>query len=316
MSNKKIEFNFSPDLAQKYSNLVIREIPLSATGVTSRVFYYLNDKKLIDYKTKEEGDKREWVKLNYFEAFWLMIIKELRVFGIPDKHIIGIKSVLFKTTAQLYEVGLLSKAELMTQFESLNINVEEPVNLNQTFEDYLDRMDKIPESDIPFITIIGGALTALILLNDSPVMVLTPNVDPETMKKVPLKLEVLSEYDISVDSQMGGWINSKISKLTIPLRPIFEELFKSEIKNEQFLHYRLITDKENQILDIIQKEDFKEIVIKKTESEPVVLVKGKGEIKGDKVKEIRKILGVKDYDNITLKFRNDKHIYYENESKH
>ena len=48
MRNKRIELNFSsPELSQKYSNLILREIPLSATGVTSRVYFYLKDKKLV-----------------------------------------------------------------------------------------------------------------------------------------------------------------------------------------------------------------------------------------------------------------------------
>lgn len=316
MSNNKMDFNFSPGLAQQYSNLILREIPLSATGITSRVFHYWNKEKLIEYKVTKKGDKREMVKLNYFEAFWLMIIKELRVFGIPDKHIKGIRSVLFKTTAQLYRDGLINKDEFLMQFESLSVNGEDLSDLNQTIDDYLEGIEKIPESDIPFLTTLGGVLSMLILLNGSPVLLLMPNTDLEKMDETPLTLHIISEYENLTENQPNEWININISKLTIPLRPIFEKLFLTEIKNEQFLHYRLITDKENQILDLIQKGDFKEIVIKMTGEEPVIQIKNKGEIVGDKVKEIRKILGVKDYENITLKFRNDKHIYYENESKH
>ena len=68
-------------------------------------------------------------------------------------------------------------------------------------------------------------------------------------------------------------------------------------------------------MDLIQEGDFKEIVIKMSGDEPVFNVKNKGEFVGDKAKEIRKILGIKNYKNTTLVFRNDKHIYYENESK-
>ena len=66
MRNKKIDLNFSsPELSQKYSNLILREIPLSATGVSSRVFFYLKDKKLIDYKVAKATDK---ILINYFLA--------------------------------------------------------------------------------------------------------------------------------------------------------------------------------------------------------------------------------------------------------
>ncbi|MDG1394944.1 MAG: hypothetical protein P8P86_00120 [Flavobacteriales bacterium] len=316
MSNKKIGFNFSsPELAQKYSNLTLREIPLSATGVSSRVFFYLKDKKLIDYKVAKATDKKSWVKLNYFEAFWLMMIKEFRVFGIPDRHIKLIKSALFKTTAELYKEGHFEKEVLMKQLGMIWMNEDEKEEMHQEFDDYLEGVEKIPESDLIYLTLMGGIISILLLTSDMPVFVLVPNTNPETMKDAPLIIELITEL-VSSEIQMSNEsINPHTSKLTIPLRPIFEKLFMSDIKNKLFLHYRLITDKENQILDLIQEGDFKEIVIKMSGDEPVFNVKNKGEFVGDKAKEIRKILGIKNYKNITLVFRNDKHIYYENESK-
>jgi hypothetical protein len=316
MRNKKIEFNFSsPELSQKYSNLILREIPLSATGVSSRVFFYLKDKKLIDYKVSKATDKKSWVKLNYFEAFWLMMIKEFRVFGIPDRHIKVIKSALFKTTAELYKEGDFEKETLMKQLGMIWMNEDEREEMHQEFDDYLEGVEKIPDADLIYLTSIGGIVSTLLLSSDMPVFVLVPNTNPETMKDAPLMIEVITEL-VPSDLQISNeGLNPHVSKLTIPLRPIFEKLFTSEIKNELFLHYRLITDKEKQILDLIQEGDFKEIVIKMSEGEPVLNIKNKGEFVGDKVKEIRKILGIKNYKNITLVFRNDKHIYYENESK-
>lgn len=316
MRHKKIELNFSsPELSQKYSNLILREIPLSATGVTSRVFFYLKNKKLIDYKNSNASDKKSWVKLNYFEAFWLMMIKEFRIFGIPDRHIKLIKLMLFKTTAELYKEGHFEKELLMKQLGMIWMNEDEREEMHQTFDDYLEGIEKIPEEDLMYLTLIGGIVSRLLLSSDMPVFVLVPNTNPETMKDAPLMFDVITEF-VPSDLQMSNeFVNPNISKLTIPLRPIFEKLFTSGIKNELFLHYRLITDKEKQILDLIQEGDFKEIVIKMSEGEPVLKIKNKGEFIGDKAKEIRKILGIKNYKNITLVFRNDKHIYYENESK-
>ena len=316
MRHKKIELNFSShELSQKYSNLILREIPLSATGVTSRVFFYLKNKKLIDYTNSNASDKKSWVKLNYFEAFWLMMIKEFRIFGIPDRHIKLIKLMLFKTTAELYKEGHFEKELLMKQLGMIWMNEDEREEMHQTFDDYLEGIEKIPEEDLMYLTLIGGIVSRLLLSSDMPVFVLVPNTNPETMKDAPLMFDVITEF-VPSDLQMSNeFVNPNISKLTIPLRPIFEKLFTSGIKNELFLHYRLITDKEKQILDLIQEGDFKEIVIKMSEGEPVLKIKNKGEFIGDKAKEIRKILGIKNYKNITLVFRNDKHIYYENESK-
>ena len=244
-----------------------------------------------------------------------MMIKEFRVFGIPDRHIKLIKSALFKTTAELYKEGHFEKEVLMKQLGMIWMNEDEREEMHQDFDDYLEGVEKIPDSDLIYLTSIGGIVSTLLLSSDMPVFVLVPNTNPETMKDAPLMIDVITEL-VPSDLQMSNeGLNPHISKLTIPLRPIFEKLFTSEIKNELFLHYRLITDKEKQILDLIQEGDFKEIVIKMSEGEPVLNIKNKGEFVGDKVKEIRKILGIKNYKNITLIFRNDKHIYYENESK-
>ena len=229
--------------------------------------------------------------------------------------LISIKSALFKTTAELYKEGHFEKEVLMKQLGMIWMNEDEREEMHQDFDDYLEGVEKIPDSDLIYLTSIGGIVSTLLLSSDMPVFVLVPNTNPETMKDAPLMIGVITEL-VPADLQMSSeWLNPHISKLTIPLRPIFEKLFTSEIKNELFLHYRLITDKEKQILDLIQEGDFKEIVIKMSEGEPVLNIKNKGEFVGDKVKEIRKILGIKNYKNITLIFRNDKHIYYENESK-
>lgn len=315
MSNINEDWNFTPELSQKYSNLILREIPLSATGVSSRVFFYWKEKELIAYKTDDDSDKRSWVKLNYFEAFWLMMIKELRVFGIPDKHIRAIREILFKTPADLYQEGYYDRDTFLQTVGLFPVTESEREEMIKSLDDYLEGIEKVPKSDHLYVTLLGSIVSTLLLTNDQPVFFLAPNTDPETMDKKPLIIDVFTKFLTPELQQKNEWINQDIPMLTIPLRPIFAKIFESGIKDKLLLQYRLITDKESQILDLIQKGDFKEITIKMNENEPVLNVKNKGEIVGDKVKEIRRILGVKNYKNITLTFRNDKHIYYENESK-
>ena len=59
----------------------------------------------------------------------------------------------------------------------------------------------------------------------------------------------------------------------------------------------------------MRDDDYKEITIKKGNDGFLHLEsKSQLEIKNEKAKEIRKIMGLKDYDRIELIQRNDKHI--------
>ena len=64
---------------------------ISDLGVTSRVF---SNWKLNNVIPKDDG--RQWVRLNFFEFFWIQIIKDLRDLGIPLERIAKVKDQLFQ----------------------------------------------------------------------------------------------------------------------------------------------------------------------------------------------------------------------------
>ena len=64
---------------------------ISDLGVTSRVF---SNWKLNNVIPKDDG--RQWVRLNFFEFFWIQIIKDLRDLGIPLERIATVKDQLFQ----------------------------------------------------------------------------------------------------------------------------------------------------------------------------------------------------------------------------
>jgi hypothetical protein len=64
---------------------------ISDLGVTSRVF---SNWKLNNVIPKDDG--RQWVRLNFFEFFWIQIIKDLRDLGIPLDRIATVKDQLFQ----------------------------------------------------------------------------------------------------------------------------------------------------------------------------------------------------------------------------
>jgi hypothetical protein len=64
---------------------------ISDLGVTSRVF---SNWKLNNVIPKDDG--RQWVRLNFFEYFWIQMIIDLRNLGIPLERIAKVKDQLFQ----------------------------------------------------------------------------------------------------------------------------------------------------------------------------------------------------------------------------
>lgn len=307
---KKGDLNINSELNSKYTNLKNKLISLSEIGITSRVFSYWKNNELIVYNT--ESIKRSKVLLNYFDAFWLMIIKELRLFGIPDNIIVEIRKTLYSTIIDSYKNGLVSKDELLKYLYGFDASGEEEEFKNY-YNNILEGIEKIPEDDLIYMSLIGSIITSILIMNDEPNLIILALKDDKTNPTESLTIHLSSINEDTTSEILKKIYNPYNSRLTIPLKPIYDKLFLTDIKTTSLLQYRLISDKENQILELIKKGDFKELIIKMPDNELTVTVKNNGEIKGDKVKEIRKLLGVKGYKNITLKFRNDKHIYFENE---
>ena len=137
------------------------------------------------------------------------------------------------------------------------------------------------------------------------------NLDENTKEVIPVRGLIESKF--TETNQTGTDLSS--ASIRLPLRPIYEKIFESNIKDETFQAYKLITEKEAEILEIIRSGEFKELIVTPGKKEPKIKLTSSGSIKGDKVKEIRKLLGLKEYQSLTLKFRNDKDIYFENTLK-
>ena len=78
----------------------------------------------------------------------------------------------------------------------------------------------------------------------------------------------------------------------------------------------MFTKEEQQILEIFRKDDFKEIIIyKEKENNYIITTTNSIELKGEQANELRKILGLKQYQKAEIIYRNDKHIVVNNIKK-
>jgi hypothetical protein len=95
--------------------------------------------------------------------------------------------------------------------------------------------------------------------------------------------------------------------------------FLDKPQNETNLFYwGFINDDEKKVLDAIRSKEFKELTIRLNgpkKEEMILEAMIDGDILEQKAKEIKRILGLNQYSELTLKYRNDKHIYFKNKTR-
>lgn len=71
------------------------------------------------------------------------------------------------------------------------------------------------------------------------------------------------------------------------------------------------------VIKAIREKDFKEIVIKQDEKKESIIIEVEkdGVIIDEKAKEVKRILGLNEYSEVTIKFRNDKNLYFKNKTQ-
>lgn len=85
---------------QQYTQLSKKHFKLADLDISPREFYLWKSKglsPLADKNTVEE-DKREWVRLDFTQYIWLMMVKTLRGFGYSFENIKQCKDSLFNQT--------------------------------------------------------------------------------------------------------------------------------------------------------------------------------------------------------------------------
>ena len=96
---------------------------------------------------------------------------------------------------------------------------------------------------------------------------------------------------------------------SLPIRPFFELIFTDDDYFKYCVDFELFDSKEQQLLEIIKSDDYKEIIISKGKN-GVLTIKSsyEKEVKDEKAKELKKLLGLNQYEKAEVIFRNDKHL--------
>ena len=293
-----------------YPKIAESFMPLSITGVSARTYLHWKNQGLIPNSSSNENSnegQREWVRLNLFDFVWLKIIQVMRDFGIPIKTIKETKDLLFTD----FVTDLVNDKEEYLRFlkEDSDTAIEDIISTEKAIDLLKATIGNNPEEYEPFTTVIGSMVTNLFLLNDKGSVIINKDkgefdIDFFTYKTMDdFKMHILPLLDRP--------------HIQIPIRKLIEDFF-DDPKSEKFVEgYELLNLKERKVIKAIRQKDFKEIVIKRDDKNESIIIEIErdGELLDQKARDVRRVLGLNDYSEVTIKYRNDKHMYFKNKTR-
>ena len=284
-------------------------VPLSYTGVSPRNFFAWKDGGLIELSQEKNNDERKWVKLNLVEYLWVKIIQNMRDFGMSYDLIKLVKEIMFANSFELAKT--VFENFLFECNTTLNYTDDQIAEIKNNFEvqrkiekEKIEKGEISPtEQSIIFKIIIGtllkkGNITLLIVKDKTGFLVdVTAHNKLEDINKLAEPSMVKPHF-------------------AIPILGLLLDFFddpKSEVYCEQF---GFINPNEKKVLEAIRKNNFEEIHIKSISGNDMAIdVITSENITDEKAIHIRKILGLNEYDEINLKYRNSKNLYVKNKKR-
>jgi hypothetical protein len=303
------EFAFTtlnPEMMNKiqneYSRIFERRASLKLSGVKKRNFYNWKEEGIVDWKSEGEDEKRSWIRLNIYDFIWVKIVQTARDFGVPIDAIRELKKSLFKDMA----MEIKNRSEDFYQYYREDFAAsEEDIEKVKQYVEYVDeyRDSLLEQGEIHLISLFGSFIHGA-LFADLHVAIVFNKIEEAYKFNVIIYSEKLPKLTFDLLKQPS---------LIIPLDALIAEFMEEKDNLPNLVHWGFITPKEMNVLDALRKKDFQSIEVKRGKGNEMII---EGNFETDfideKAKELRRILGLKDYDTVTIKYRNDKHLYVKN----
>jgi hypothetical protein len=301
-----------------YPKIFEKNIPLNLLDIPSRNYLHWKKENLLNsFKSSKsvEIEKRERVLLNVFDALWLSIIKELREFNVDFPTIRAVKDVLYSNMQFNQE-----KTDSVTNDEFVNTILKnipdafrdaiKPLLLDGSFLKIIDGI--IDEKNIILFKNIGGILADTLIREISVSLIIKKNngfVEVEFLKK---EDNFSNESNIEFNRKISTFM-AKDTFINIPIMPLIGKMFENSNFDKCNFHFELFNQNEKKIIEALNDDLCKEIKVTKHQSGDITLnLTFEEAVKNEHAKEIRKILGLKQYEKMELIYRNDNHLIVNN----
>ncbi len=309
-------------ILEYYPLLTEKKIPLKPLDVHPRVYFNwkqegLLNEKILDTNEEKIDVQRRKVFLNVYDSLWVLIIKELRNLNIDLKTILELKKFLFSVVKlDQDKLALVSQDEIFNSIlNSVPVEFHEAVKQQLSencLEDLLEKI--IDEESIIAFKYIGSLLSSVLLLQRAVSIVIIKETETSQLDFVIAQNN--SKASIEEKEELYELYATNFSNHTlinIPILPLVSKLFEDENFEKYCISFGLFNSNEKKLLKAMQDASCKKITIIKYDSDRITFDLTKEiDVKGDHAKEIRKILGLKQYEKVELTYRNDKHLVIKN----
>jgi hypothetical protein len=301
-----------------YPKIFEKKIPLNLLDIPSRNYLHWKKENLLNTPKENKSDsieKREKVLLNVFDALWLLIIKELREFNVDFPTIRAVRDILY-FNIQLDQDKLDSTAKdefINTILKNIPNEFQEvikPLLLDGSFLAQLDKI--IDKKNIILFQNIGGILFDILFREISVSLIIKKNNGF-------VEVEFLKNNSGNSYSNIAKTISNSIIKdtfLNVPMVPLIAKMFENSNFDKYTLQFELFNQNEKKIIDALNDDLCKEIKVSKHLSGDITLnLTFEADVKNEHAKEVRRILGLKQYEKIEVVYRNEKHLIVTNTRK-
>lgn len=303
-----------------YPKIFEKKIPLSLLKISSRNYIHWKKENLVTLLKEpkfETEEKRERVLLNIFDALWLLIIKELREFNVDFPTIRAVKDIMY-SNIELDENKLNSTTIQELTNEILKYVPEElkevvkPLILDGSFLTLFDKI--IDKKNHLLFKNIGVIFSDVFLRNISVSILIKKDEDFVDVHFLKNDNNYPNNNADLVNLISKNLINDTF--INVPMIPLFGKMFEDSNFDKYNFQFNLYDSNEKKIIDALNNDLCKEIKISKHHSGDITMnLTFEEDVRNDHAKEVRKILGLKQYEKIELVYRNDKHLVINNTRK-
>jgi hypothetical protein len=301
-----------------YPKIFEKKIPLNLLDIPSRNYLHWKKENLLNTPKENKSEsieKREKVLLNVFDALWLSIIKELREFNVDFPTIRAVKDILYSNILlDQDKIDSTSKDEFInTILKYIPDEYQEmikPLLLDGSFLTLINKI--IDKKNIILFQNIGGILSDVLIREISVSLIIKKNngsVEVEFLKN-----DTTNSYTIVAKTISNSII--KDTFINVPMVPLIGKMFENSGFDKYNFQFDLFNQNEKKIIDALNDDLCKEIKVTKHQSGDITLnLTFEEDVKNEHAKEVRRILGLKQYEKIELVYRNDKHLVINNTRK-
>lgn len=275
-------------------------IPINEVGVDKAFIIYWRRNGLLPFI-----EKGKWATVSCVEAIWIMMLDSLRKFGV-EKDIMKKLTYYFIERAYddnvpkknlEYNKGLLEKKKLaktLTAEETFLLN-----HINQTLANeillYAFKWDVNYFSNLITESITFKYEAAILIFEDGQIVE-----------------QVFGGYNTYPKKE----IDFGAPHIKISLTHYLKQFIESEELSQFLLLSKMYSEDEERVLREIRNKNVREIMIELSNGKIKKIESSKnGTISGEQASQIREILGLKNYEKITLDTRDEKTLIFKKTKK-